>query len=70
MSDMRMEWWNDFRQRGVEDLRKQVLASSFDPDKHRAARRWPWWHDHGLKVATGVVALIAAAATVANLFGA
>jgi hypothetical protein len=22
MSDMRMEWWNDFRQRGVEDVRK------------------------------------------------
>ena len=28
MSDMRMEWWNDFRQRGVEDLRKQVLRQA------------------------------------------
>jgi len=70
MSGMRLEWWNDFRHRGVEDVRRQVNASNFDPDKHRAARRWLWWHDHGMKVATGAVALIAAAATVANLFGA
>jgi len=70
MSGMRLEWWNDFRQRGAEDVRRQVHASNFDPDKHRAARRWLWWHDHGIKVATGVVAAIAAAATVANLFGA
>jgi phosphoserine phosphatase len=65
---MRLEWWRDFRQRGAEDVRRQVYRSTFENDKHRAAERWLWWHDHGLKVIGITAAMVTAAAAVAQLF--
>ena len=50
------------------EVRRQVNASNFSPEKHKAARRWLYWAENRLVIIGLVVAAIAAAATVAGLW--
>ena len=52
------EWRWDFKQRGAEDVRRQVNASNFHPDKHRAASRWLYEELHNFSSAQrrGIIA--------------
>jgi hypothetical protein len=66
---MRLGWLRDFRQRGVDDVRRHVRAHNFDPDKHRTAEVWLWWQDHWLKLVGVIMAGVMAVATVVGMFG-
>jgi hypothetical protein len=42
----RREHLADFKERGVENVRLQILHANFSPEKHKDAEKWVYREDH------------------------
>ena len=58
--DERRAWRADFKARGVENVRRMVMASNFAPEKHAEAERWLRWEDTRYKRITLIFTAVGA----------
>ncbi len=66
---------DDFKQRGIENVKLKILHANFAPDKDVAARKWVAWQESkwqrrmfGLGVVAAPIAAVAALTTAAGLY--